>query len=119
MTDNVSTARARFLRGSPQKFRLVVDQIRGRGVSEALGILELSRKRASNSVEKLLRSAVANAENLNPEVDVDEEGVLRYVFRELVARPRVRVAAEDADEDPFEELEAREAEREARARRES
>ena len=72
MADHVSTARARFLRGSPQKFRLVVDQIRGRQVPEALGVLQLSKKRASKSLETLLRSAVANAENLKPEVDVDE-----------------------------------------------
>ncbi len=39
---------------------------------EALGILELSTKRASLVIEKVLRSAVANAENLKPDVDVDE-----------------------------------------------
>jgi large subunit ribosomal protein L22 len=72
MAENVSTARGRFLRGSPQKFRLVVDQIRGRQVPDALGLLELSKKRVSKPIETLLRSAVANAENLKPEVDVDE-----------------------------------------------
>jgi len=72
MAEHVSTARARFMRGSSQKFRLVVNQIRGRKVPEALGILELSKKRVSKSLEALLRSAVANAENLKPEVDVDE-----------------------------------------------
>jgi len=72
MAEQVSTARARFMRGSAQKFRLVVNQIRGRKVPEALGILQLSRKRVSKSLETLLRSAVANAENLKPEVDVDE-----------------------------------------------
>jgi len=71
MTENVSSARARFLRGSPQKFRLVVDQIRGRQVPDALGLLQLSKKRVSKALEVLLRSAVANAENLKPEVDVD------------------------------------------------
>lgn len=72
MAEHVSTARARFMRGSSQKFRLVVDQIRGRKVPEALGILELSKKRVSKALEALLRSAIANAENLKPEVDVDE-----------------------------------------------
>lgn len=72
MASTVSKARARFLRGSPQKFRLVIDQIRGRNVPEALGLLQLSNKRASKPIETLLRSAVANAENLHPEVDVDE-----------------------------------------------
>lgn len=72
MSENVSKAHGRYLRGSPQKFRLVVDLIRGRAVPEALGILELSRKRAARAIEKVLRSAVANAENLQPDVDVDE-----------------------------------------------
>jgi large subunit ribosomal protein L22 len=72
MTEHVSAAHARFMRGSAQKFRLVVNQIRGRKVPEALGILQLSRKRVSKSLEALLRSAVANAENLKPEIDVDE-----------------------------------------------
>jgi len=71
MSENVSKARGRYLRGSPQKFRLVVDLIRGRAVPEALGILELSTKRASTVIEKVLRSAVANAENLQPDIDVD------------------------------------------------
>ncbi len=72
MEEHVATARARFMRGSAQKFRLVVNQIRGRKVPEALGILELSKKRVSKALEALLRSAVANAENLKPEIDVDE-----------------------------------------------
>ena len=67
----MSKAYGRYLRGSPQKFRLVVDTIRGRAVPEALGILELSTKRASLAIEKVLRSAVANAENIKPDVDVD------------------------------------------------
>ncbi len=71
MSEHVSTARGRYLRGSPQKLRLVVDLIRGRAVPEALGILGLSTKRASAVVEKVVRSAVANAENLQPDVDVD------------------------------------------------
>lgn len=68
----VSTARARFLRGSPTKYRLVADAIRGRAVQEAMGILRLSKKRAAKPIAKLLDSAIANAENLHPEVDVDE-----------------------------------------------
>lgn len=70
--EKVSAARVRFLRGSPQKYRLVADAIRGRKVNDALGILALSKKRASGPMEKLLRSAVANAEDLRPGVDVDD-----------------------------------------------
>ncbi|MGH9380948.1 MAG: 50S ribosomal protein L22 [Thermoanaerobaculia bacterium] len=64
-------ARLRFLQGSPQKVRLVADQIRGKGVQEAVNILSLSGKRASRPLAKLLRSAIANAENKHEHVDVD------------------------------------------------
>jgi large subunit ribosomal protein L22 len=65
------TARLRFLQGSPQKVRLVADLIRGKGVEEAAGILKLTNKSAARHLEKLLRSAVANAENRSEEVDTD------------------------------------------------
>jgi len=57
------TAKLRYLHGSPQKVRLVADLIRGRGVEEAASILKLTNKRAARPLEKLLRSAVANAEH--------------------------------------------------------
>jgi large subunit ribosomal protein L22 len=69
---HVSSARARFLRGSPTKYRLVADTIRGRGVTEALGIMQGLKKRASGPLTALLNSAIANAENAHPEIDVDE-----------------------------------------------
>ena len=56
-----ATAKARHVRIGPRKMRLVVDLIRGRSVEEALVILQGTRKKASPIVEKLLRSAVANA----------------------------------------------------------
>jgi len=65
------TARLRYLQASPQKVRLVVDQIRGKGVQEAVHILQLSKKSASGPVEKLLRSAIANAEHQDEKIDVD------------------------------------------------
>lgn len=64
-------ARLRYLQGSPQKVRLLVDQIRGKGVQEAANILRLSSKHASKPIEKLLKSAVANAESRDEAVDVD------------------------------------------------
>ena len=64
-------AKARYVRVSAQKARLVVDQVRGRSVDEALGILDLSPKRAARIVAKTLRSAVANAEDTQ-NVDVDQ-----------------------------------------------
>jgi large subunit ribosomal protein L22 len=53
---------ARHIRMSPRKVRLVVDQIRGKSVNEAYGILQFSKKSASEPVGKTLRSAVANAQ---------------------------------------------------------
>lgn len=60
----------KFVRLSPRKVRLVVNQIRGKGVEEALNILRFVPKRSAGIVEKTLRTAVANAENTQS-VDVD------------------------------------------------
>ena len=65
-------ATAKYVKGSSQKARLVIYQIRGKSVEEALGILQFSRKGASGPVEKVLRSAIANAEEKAPMVDVEE-----------------------------------------------
>lgn len=56
---------------SAQKVRLVVDQIRGKGVEEALDILDFSNKKGADLVKKILNSAIANAEH-NEGADVDE-----------------------------------------------
>ncbi|TVP56937.1 MAG: 50S ribosomal protein L22, partial [Gemmatimonadales bacterium] len=53
---------ARFIRMSPRKVRLVVDQIRGQSVNEAYALLQFSKKAAAEPVSKTLRSAVANAQ---------------------------------------------------------
>ncbi len=65
------TARLRYLQASPQKVRLVADQIRGKNVQEAANILLLSKKSAADSLRKLLQSAIANAENQDEQLDVD------------------------------------------------
>jgi len=65
------TARLRYLQASPQKVRLVADQIRGKNVQEAANILFLSKKSAADSLRKLLHSAIANAENMDDQLDVD------------------------------------------------
>jgi large subunit ribosomal protein L22 len=71
-----ATASARYLRGSAQKARLVVDMIRGKDVNRALAILRYSTKRASNLIEKCMRSAIANAneaaEKANVAIDPDD-----------------------------------------------
>src|ERR1700746_4114723 len=55
-------AKARFVRVSPQKARLVIDLIRGQRAEEALQTLQFTKKRVAKEVEKTLRSAIANAE---------------------------------------------------------
>jgi large subunit ribosomal protein L22 len=66
----------KYVQGSPQKARLVIDTIRGKKVPEALAILHFTNKRAAATIEKTLRSAVANAsyvaDERNVSVDVDE-----------------------------------------------
>ena len=51
-------ASAKFLRGSPQKARLVIDMIRGKNVNQALAILRYSNKRAALGIEKCMKSAI-------------------------------------------------------------
>ncbi len=60
--DMEARARARHVRMSARKVRLVVDQIRGRSVNEAYALLQFSKKNAAEPVGKTLRSAVANAQ---------------------------------------------------------
>lgn len=71
-----ATASARYLRGSAQKARLVVDMIRGKDVNQALAILRFSKKRAAGHIEKCMRSAIANAneaaEKANISIDPDD-----------------------------------------------
>jgi large subunit ribosomal protein L22 len=64
-------AKGKYLRGSPQKARLVIDLIRGKNVQEALAILRFTNKRATHSIEKVLLSAVANAKEKNAAADID------------------------------------------------
>ena len=61
---------------SPRKMRLAADLIRGIEVNKALNILQFSSKDAAKSLEKLLRSAIANWEQKNEESDVTEETLL-------------------------------------------
>jgi len=64
-------ATLRYARISPQKCRLVADQIRGKPVGQAIDILRFSRKKAARIVHKVLESAIANAEH-NHGADIDE-----------------------------------------------
>ena len=69
-------ASAKYLHGSAQKARLVVDMIRGKNVNQALAILQFTNKRAAGHIEKCVRSAIANAseaaEKANIAIDPDD-----------------------------------------------
>jgi len=64
------TARLRHLQASAQKVRLVADLIRGKDAQEAVNILPLTKKGAAKDIGKLLKSAIANAENRDEKIDV-------------------------------------------------
>ncbi len=85
-------ALARFVRVSPQKARLVVDQIRGRRASEALDLLRFTRRRIAVNVAKLLRSAIANATERAEHLDVDQLWVLQAYVNEGPRAKRIRPA---------------------------
>ena len=89
-------AQARFMRVSPQKARLVLDLIKGRRVEDALNTLVFTKKRVAATVEKLLRSALENANYLSTEknldVDVDNLYVKRAVANDGPRMKRIRPA---------------------------
>ena len=85
-------AEARYVRVSPQKARLVVDLIRGRKAGEAITILKTTNKAISPVVEKVLRSAIANAESAKEDVNVDNLIVVEAYVNEGPRQKRVRPA---------------------------
>ena len=94
--ENGVSATAKYVRMAPRKVRLVVDQIRNKSVSQALELLQFAEVAAAVPVEKVLRSAVANAENNNnlrannlyiAEAYVDEGPTLKRI------RPRAKGSA--------------------------
>jgi large subunit ribosomal protein L22 len=85
-------AEARYVRTSPQKVRLVVDLIRGQKAGTAINILRSTNKRIAPMVEKVLRSAIANAENRNNDVDVDQLVVTEAYVNEGPRMKRIRPA---------------------------
>ncbi len=77
---------------SPQKCRLVADQIRGLRVEDALNTLAFSTKKAAPMVKKVLNSAIANAEN-NKGADIDELKVAYIFVNEGPTMKRMRARA--------------------------
>jgi large subunit ribosomal protein L22 len=88
----LARAEARYLRTSPQKARLVIDLIRGQRAGDAINILRTTNKRIAPSIEKVLRSAIANAENRSNDVDVDKLMVVECYVNEGPRMKRVRPA---------------------------
>jgi large subunit ribosomal protein L22 len=77
---------------SPQKARLVADQVRGMPVENALNLLMFSRKKAAGMVRKVLESAIANAEH-NEGADIDELKVSAIFVNEARTLKRFRARA--------------------------
>jgi large subunit ribosomal protein L22 len=74
-----TVARARFVRVSARKARLVLDQIRGKPVGDALAVLEYTPRAAARLVEKVLRSAIANAEHNYQVRNLDDLRVVQAI----------------------------------------
>lgn len=89
----IAVAKAKYIRGSAQKSRLVIDQIRGLRVGRALEILKFSPKRASHHIEECLKSAIANAQEKNSMVDVDDLVVSRCFVDQGPSMKRIRPRA--------------------------
>ena len=87
-----SFAKLRFARISPQKARLVADEVRGMPVERALETLQFSTKKAAHIVRKVLESAVANAEH-NEGADIDELKVATIMVDEGPTMKRMKPRA--------------------------
>ena len=96
-TPREARAFQRSARQSPYKMRLVIDQIRGKTVNEALALLAFSKKHAAKQIEKVLKSAVANAEHRartdGASLDVDDLVVKHAVINEGIKMKRWTPAA--------------------------
>jgi large subunit ribosomal protein L22 len=88
----LARAEARYIHVSAQKARLVVDMIRGQQAGDAINILNATNKRIAPAIEKVLRSAIANAENKSQDVDVDKLFVAEAYVNEGPRQKRIRPA---------------------------
>ena len=88
----ISKATGRYIGMSPQKARLVVDLIRGKNVNEALMTLKFTNKAATREIEKVVKSAVANATQKSENIDVDDLFVEQCFINEGPRQKRIRPA---------------------------
>lgn len=91
--DRRAQAHAKFVRVSNTKAKIVLDQIKGKSVGEAMGILAYSPRYAAEIIEKVLKSAIANAEN-NLELDVNKLYVEEVVANQGPTLKRIRPRAQ-------------------------
>jgi large subunit ribosomal protein L22 len=87
-----TSATLKFTHSSPQKLRLVADQIRGLAVSRAINLLAFSNKKGADIIKKVLESAIANAEN-NDGADIDELRVSEIQVNQGPTMKRLRPRA--------------------------
>lgn len=85
-------AMIKMARVSPQKARLVVDLIRGKKAGDAIITLKMTNKAVAPTIEKVLKSAIANVENRFEDVDVDELFVTQAYVNEGPRMKRIRPA---------------------------
>ncbi|MCL2403252.1 MAG: 50S ribosomal protein L22 [Coriobacteriia bacterium] len=88
-----SQAIAKYVRISPRKARIVIDLIRGKSVEEARTILAFSTRAASEPIEKVLNSAIANAENKDDSIKADMLYVSAAFVDEGPTLKRIRAGA--------------------------
>ena len=86
------SATHRHARIAPRKARLVVDLIRGQKVGDAISILSVTKKGITHEVEKVLRSAIANAEQKADRLDVEDLVVSKVYVNEGPRQKRIRPA---------------------------
>lgn len=87
-----ATATLKYLKASPQKVRLVADLVRGKKVEEAIQILRFTNKTCAKDLEKLVRSAAANAENREGGANIDDLVISRIYVNEGPREKRVQPA---------------------------
>lgn len=89
----IAKAKAKYIRGSARKARLVIDQIRGQRVGRAQEILKFSPKGAARHILMCLNSAIANAQETDTMIDVDDLVVSMAVIEDGPTMKRIRPRA--------------------------
>src|SRR3990167_4971937 len=85
-------AEAKYIRTSPRKARPVLDLIRGLDAGKAISLLRFTKKRVAQEVQKVLRSAIANAEGKSETIDVDHFDVAEADANDGPRKKRIRPA---------------------------